>query len=208
MGAVRHAALLSMLTIAAIPAASQVIEFESNNLKYQTLTRNGLTVMLAMLPAQVRDFTVMQVAVSNGGTKPQVVRPEDFLFIRNDGIEIPASAPRVVVDALLERASRSDVIKLITTYENTLYGNIHYKGTNGYEARRQSALAEFTSTRIRAAAAASAIAFVLTKLAPGQSTDGAVFYPTHGKPLLSGTVRVRTAGAVFEFPLVLSNQTP
>jgi hypothetical protein len=208
MGLAMHAALFAVLAAAVLPAPGQVIEFESNGLKYQTLTRNGLTVMSAVLPAQVRDFNVLQVAISNGSKQPYTLRPENFLFIRGDGSQIVASSARAVVDSLLERASRSDVIKLITTYENSIYGNIFYKGTNGYEARRQSALAEFTSTRLRAAAAASAIAFVPVKLAPGQSTDGAVFYPSAGKPLGSGTVRVQAAGAVFEFPLVSLQQTP
>ena len=36
---------------------------------------------------------------------------------------------------------------------------------------------------MKAAAAASALALVQTKLTPGESTDGAVFFPTEGKPL-------------------------
>jgi hypothetical protein len=156
----------------------------------------------------VRDYSVLQVAVSNGGKTPQTVKPEDFLFIRSDGLEMRAVPARAVVDSLIDRASRSDVIKLIISYENGIFGNTQYKATNGYEQRRQSALAEFTTTRVRAAAAASAIAFVQTKLAPGESTDGAVFYATAGKPLGSGMLRVRAAGAVFEFPLVSSIQTP
>lgn len=186
----------------------QVIEFESNGLTYQTLSRNGLTIMVAWLPAQVRDFTVIQVAVSNGGTSPQTIRPEDFLFRREDGSELSASPARTVVHSLMERASRGDVVKLITSYENGIYGNTRYKATNGYEQRRQSFLTEFTSTKLRAAAAASAIAFVQTKLMPGQSTDGAVFYPNTNRPLGPGTVRVRAADSLFEFPLVPLVQSP
>ena len=89
---------------------------------------------------------------------------------------------RTVVNSLIDRASKSDVIKLITAYESGIYGNSQYKSTNGYEQRRQSALAEFTSTRLKAAAAASAIALVQTKLVPGQSTDGAVFYTLTESP--------------------------
>jgi hypothetical protein len=181
---------------------AQVIEFESNGLTYQTLTRNGLTIMVAWLPAQVRDFSVIQVAVSNGGTTPQTIRPEDFMFRREDGGELSASPARAVVHTLMERASRGDVVKLITSYENGIYGNTRYKATNGYEQRRQSSLTEFTATKVRAAAAASAIAFVQTRLMPGQSTDGAVFYPNTGKPLGPGVVRVRAADALFEFPLL------
>jgi hypothetical protein len=167
--------------------------------------------MVAHLPSHVRDYSVIQVAVSNGGSLPQVVRPEDFQFIREDGSALAATPARIVVDSLIDRASRGDVIRLITTYEGGIYGNTRYKGTNGYEQRRQSALAEFTSTRLRAAAAASAIALVQTKLGPGQSTDGAVFYSNAGRPLGSGVIRVRAvraAGSLFEFPLISSNESP
>jgi len=36
---------------------------------------------------------------------------------------------------------------------------------------------------------------------PGQSTDGAVFYPTSGKPLGNGRLIVNAAAEVFEFPV-------
>ena len=94
----------------------------------------------------------------------------------------PRFPRRTVVYSLIDRASKGDVIKLITAYETSIYGNNRYKATNGFEYRRQSALAEFTSTKVKAAAAASAIALVQTKIAPGQSTDGAVFYTLAGKP--------------------------
>jgi hypothetical protein len=197
--------VVALLT--ALGSSAQVIEFESNGLRYQALTRNGLTIMLAQLSAPVREYSVLQVAVSNGGGSPQVVKPEDFLFIRENGEQLPAAPARTVVNSLIDRASGGDVVKLITAYEQSIYGNTHYSGTNGYEQRRQSYLA-FSSGRVRAAAAASAIAFVQTKLGPGQSTDGAVFYPTAGRPLGNGTIRVRAGGAIFEFPLVSSNQTP
>ena len=48
-------------------------------------------------------------------------------------------------------------------------------------------------------AAASAIAFVKTKLNPGESTDGAVFFPNSGKALGPGKLRVHAAGENFEF---------
>ena len=180
---------------------AQVIEFESGGLKYQTLTKNGLTVMIAELPAHVQDFSVVQVAVSNGSKNAYAVKPEDFLFLRSDGAELPSIPARTVVNSLIQKASRNDVIRLVTAYENGIYGNSKYKATNGYEQRRQTALAEFVSSKLKAAAAASAIAFVQTKLAPGQSTDGAVFYANAGKPLGSGVMRVRAAGATFEFPM-------
>ena len=69
------------------------------------------------------------------------------------------------------------------------------------KSRRQNAFADIGSSKLKAAAAASAIALVTTKLAPGQSTDGAVFYPNQGKPLGSGKLIVNMAGETFVFPL-------
>src|SRR3954471_23099226 len=104
----------SLLLLALGASQGQVIEFESNGLRYHALTRNGLTIMLAHLPRQIRDYSVLQVAVSNGSDSPQTIRPEDFLFIREDGAEIPASSARNVVHDLVDRAGRGDVAKLVT----------------------------------------------------------------------------------------------
>jgi hypothetical protein len=180
---------------------AQIIEFESGGLRYRTQTKNGVTIMFAPLPTHVREYAILQVAVANGSPAPWVIRPEDFRFQRADGTVLAALAARTVVNSLVEKASRSDVIKLVAAYEAGLYGNSQLKSTNGYEVRRQSALADLSSTKLKAAAAASAIAFVQTKLAPGQSTDGAVFYPNAGKPLGAGQLSVTIGAATFEFPV-------
>ena len=46
---------------------------------------------------------------------------------------------------------------------------------------------------------ASAVALVQTKLAPGESTDGAVFLPLDAKALGAGHLQVRTNTDVFDF---------
>ena len=169
-----YAVILVLLWSLGAPA--QVIQFESNGLKYQTLTKSGVTVMFAPLPSHVRDFTIIQVAVSNGSKGPYIIRPEQFAFVRDDGPAVRAWPARDVVSLLIEKGSRSDVIRLVSAYESALYGMAKMRSTNGYEARRQAALAEVASTKLKAAAAASAIALVETKMGPGQSTDGAVFF--------------------------------
>lgn len=187
------------LAIAMLPhAQAQVIEFESNGLKYQTLTRSGVTVMWAPLPTVLHEYTIIQAAVSNGSGGPYVIRPEDFSYVRADGSTLKATPARTVVDMLSHKGSGTDVIKLVTAYEASVYGNAHFKSTNGYEQRRQSALA-MSSTRFRAAAAASALALVQTKLTPSESTDGAVFFQTDGKPLGRGHLVVRTNTDTFNF---------
>ncbi len=185
--------------LVSLAASAQVIEFESGGLKYQTLSRNGLTVMYAYLPMQVRDYSIVQATVTNGSANVCTIRPEDFTFRFPDGREVRAAAAQTVVTDLLERAGRNNVIRLVSTYEMSLYGLSRYKSTSGYEQRRQAALAEVTSTKLKAAAAASAIAFVEMKLKPGESTDGAVFFPTRGIPLAGSQLRVSAGGQLFEF---------
>jgi hypothetical protein len=181
-------------------AHGQVIEFESNGLKYQTLTRSGVTVMWAQLSMVMHGYTIIQVAVSNGSEGPYVIRPEDFHYMRQDGSTLNGSPARDVVNMLSQKGSGSDVIKLVMAYEASVYGNQHFKSTNGYEQRRQGALA-MSSTKFRAAATASALALVQTKLTPSESTDGAVFFATEGKPLGPGHMVVRTNTDVFNFSL-------
>ena len=179
-------------------AVAQVIEFESGGLHYQTLTRRGVTVMFAHMPAHVHEFAIVQVAVSNGSKGPYTIRPEDFRFVRADGTVVHAIPARDVVNILLEKGSRNDVIRLVSTYESGLYGIQRMLSTNGYEQRRQAAMA-MGSVKLKAAAAASALAMVQTKLVPGESTDGAVFFSTEGKGLGPGHLVIRTTTDTFDF---------
>ena len=191
--------LLAAAILFSLPAAAQVIEFESGGLKYQTLTRSGLTVMFAHLPSHVREYVIIQVAISNGAQATHTIRPEDFTFFRQDAAVVRGASAGAVVRQLLAKASHNDVIRLVSAYEAGLYGMQRFRSTNGYEQRRQSAMAELTSARIKAAAAASAIALVETKLGPGQSTDGAVFFDTAGKPLGAGRLVFVIGKNTFEF---------
>ncbi len=188
-----------LLTLLYHCAHAQVIEFESNGLKYQTLTRSGVTVMFTHLGNHVHEYSIIQVAISNGSNTLYIVRPEDFTYVRADGSVLVASSIKSVIDMLMQRGNSSDVVKLVTQYEATVYGNPHFKSTNGYEQRRQAALAMSGGNKLKAAAAASAVAMVLTRLKPGESTDGAVFFATEGKPLAGGRVVVKTNSDVFEF---------
>ena len=192
-----RAAALLMGVCLSVPG--QVIEFESNGLKYQTITKRGVTLMIAHLPGHVRELSILQVAVSNGSPGPYTIRPEDFSFKKDDGSELHAWPARDVVEMLKEKGGRSDVIKLVSAYETALYGIPHMRVANAYESRRQAAIAEVASTKLKAAAAASAIAFVQTKLLPGESTDGAVFFSAEGKAFGPGRLIVRTNTDVFEF---------
>ena len=186
------------LALLCLCAWAQVIEVQSNGLTYQTLTRSGITVMFTHLPGALHQYAIVQVAVSNGSQGPYVIRPEDFTFERADGQKIRAVSAKTVIDMLRQKANGNDAIKLVTTYESGIYGNPHLKSLNGYESRRQAAIAA-TGTKVTTSLLASALALVQTKLAVGDSTDGAVFFPTDGKPMGSGRLVVRTNTDVFEF---------
>jgi hypothetical protein len=175
-----------------------VIEFDSNGLRYQTLTKSGVTIMFAHMANHLHSYAILQVAVSNGSAGPYIIRPEDFTFMRADGTALHATPAKTVVEMLFQKGSGNDVVKLVTAYEAAVYQNQHVKSTNGYEQRRQSALA-MSSTKLRAAATASALALAQAKLPPGDSTDGAVFFETEGKPLGLGRLIVRTNTDTFEF---------
>lgn len=179
-------------------AMAQVIVVQSNGLTYQTLTRSGITVMFTHLPGNLHQYAIVQVAISNGSPGPYVVRPEDFTFERAGGEKIRAVAARTVIDMLRQKANGNDAIKLVTTYENGIYGNPHVESLKGYESRRQAAIAA-SGTKVTTSLIASALALVQTKLAVGDSTDGAVFFPSDGKPLGAGRLVMRTNTDTFEF---------
>jgi hypothetical protein len=183
-------------------ARGQVISFESSGLQYKALTRGGVTIMVAPLPTRIRDWIVYQVAITNGSPVPWPIKAEDFRFEREDGSVVPALAAHEVVETMLKKASRGDTTKLVVAYEAALFGNMHMHSTNGYESRRQDAMAESGgSNKIKAAATASAIVLAPVKLAPGQSTDGAVFYASGGKPLGAGRFVANEAAEEFVFPV-------
>jgi len=194
----RALALVGWTLMSLVAMRAQVIEFESNGLKYQTLTKSGVTVIFAQLPNPISEYSIIQVSISNGSEAPYVIRPEDFSFMRADGASVRGVPAKEVVQVLYRKGSAADVVKLVTTYEAAVYGNTHIRSTNGYEQRRQGALAT-ANTRVRAAATASALALVQTKLAPGESTDGAVFFTSIGKPLGPGRLVVRTNTDTFQF---------
>jgi hypothetical protein len=199
----RFAAPSLVLGVSALLTAmvcGQVIEYEANGLKYQTLSHKGLTIIVTRMPNHVAAFGLFQVSISNGSEIYWTVQPEDFAYIRQD-VATPAISAGQVVDVLLDKGSHSDVVKLVTSYENLLYGIPHMRTTNGYEMRRQGAMTIGINAKLKAAATASAIALAETRLAPGQSTDGSIFIPlAHDlKSLTGGHLVFREYGETFEF---------
>jgi hypothetical protein len=187
-----------VLLLLGASASAQVLEFYSNGLKYQALTRGGLTLMYARMPLAIRSYGVIQVALNNGSSAMWKVKATDFVFEPKEGGSIRAAPESEVIYDLFRNAGRAEVAKLQTAYEQALFGNQHIRSLNGYEQRRLSALA-LGNTGIRAAAAASAITFVTCELGAAGSTDGAVFFPNGGRELGPGRLVAVIEGQVFEF---------
>src|ERR1035438_768279 len=80
----RRFAVTSAALWAAAHVYGQVIEYEANGLKYQTLSRKGLTLIVTRMPNHVAGFGLFQVSISNGSEIYWTVQPEDFTYVKQD----------------------------------------------------------------------------------------------------------------------------
>ena len=180
------------------PLCAQIIRFESNGMDDQVQTREGLTLMCAPMRLKTSRYAVMHVAVSNGSEQTWQVDAADFAFEYDDGTVVRAVSEQEVIGDFFRKAGRSELLKLQTAYEKALYNNQFIRPNNSYEKRRLSALA-IGPKGLKASAAAAAITFVSGKIAPGDSTDGAVFLPTSGRDLGRGRIVATLDAESFEF---------
>jgi hypothetical protein len=181
-----------------VPLCAQVIHFESNGMDYQVQTQNGLTLMCAPMPLQTSRYALMHVAISNGSGQTRQVNAADFTFEYSDGTVVRAVSEHQVIGDFFRKARRSELLKLQSAYEKALYNNQFIRPNNGYEKRRLSALA-IGPKGLKASAAAAAITFVSSTLGPGDSTDGALFFPTSGRELGQGRIVATLDTEDFEF---------
>src|ERR1700690_2279618 len=89
-------AIIAGALIAGILLSGQVIEYEANGMKYQTLSRKGLTVIITHMPNHVAGFGLIQISISNGSDMYWMVQPEDFAYIKNDTPMTAISAGQIV----------------------------------------------------------------------------------------------------------------
>ena len=188
----------ALLAAAVAPLRAQIIQFESNGMDYQVLTRNGLTLMCAPMPLKTSRYALMHVAISNGTGQTRQINAKDFTFEYTDGTVVRAATEQQVIGDFFRKASRSELVKLQSAYEKALYNNQFIRPNNSYEKRRLSALA-IGPKGLKASAAAAAITFVSGKLGPGDSTDGALFFPTSGRNLGPGRIVATLDKEDFEF---------
>ena len=113
----RFGPLICLLALTSISA--QVIDFESNGLHYKTLTKSGVTVMFAYLPAHLKEYSIVQVSISNGSPVAWMVKAEDFSYKRQDGTVSQAAPALAVVNSLLAGQT------LVGRDNNKVYGLPH-----------------------------------------------------------------------------------
>ena len=190
--------VVALLVAAGTALTAQVIQFESNGMAYQVQTRRGLTLMWAPMSLKTGRYAVMHVAVSNGSGESWQVHASDFAFEYSDGTFVRAASAQEVIGDFFRKAGRAELVKLQTAYERALFNNQYIRPNNGYEKRRMSALA-IGPKGLKASAAAAAISFVSGNLAPGDSTDGAVFFPTSGRDFGHGRFVATLDAEHFEF---------
>src|SRR6476469_1096457 len=89
------------------PGTETPMEFQSHNLEYEALTKNGITVMFATLPPHIKDFNIVQVTITNGSLVSWTVKPSDFSFVRQSGVTLQPVSADEVVESLLQKASRT-----------------------------------------------------------------------------------------------------
>ena len=96
--------LPAALLAACATLSAQIIPFESNGLLYKTLTKGGVTVMFAYLPAHLKEYSIMQVSLANGSPISWTIKPEDFSYRQLDGTNWQASSALSVVNNLLSKS--------------------------------------------------------------------------------------------------------
>src|ERR1035437_3217496 len=94
-------AIVASVILLTVTAFAQVIEYEANGEKYQTLTRRGLTVIVTRLPVQVAGYGLIQIFIANGSTIHWTVKPEEFEYVRVTET-INALGADAVVNVMLE----------------------------------------------------------------------------------------------------------
>ena len=186
------------LLASAAPGLGQVIEFRSSGMDYQVLTRRGLTVMCAEMPLKTARYSLVHVAVSNGSEETWQVDTASFAIEYDSGKRVAAVSEQRVIDEFFRTARRSELVKLQAAYEAAVYTNQYIRPNNSYEKRRLSALA-IGPKGLKASAAAAAITFVSGKVHPGDSTDGAMFFPVPGRNPGQGKIVAQLGGETFEF---------
>lgn len=170
----------------ACAGGAQTIDVPYRGLEYSMLSKEGVTVMVAPLELSILDYSAAHVWITNGSSRAISVGPQVFTArARSPKHPQPAEfrglSDGLVVREVLKRARFGDIMSLVRAYERNLYGFKNPQAVNYYQARKQIAMAEGGSRRMRAAATVSALVLQKTEIPPGEFREGTVFFPTGDK---------------------------
>ncbi len=196
--------VLTLLLCLAGVVSAQSIEFPYRGLDYSMTSKGGITVMVAPLSLSLLNYSAAHVWVTNGSKRTIRVEPQ-FFAARARPLKQPAAgdyqavSDNVVVGQVMNRARLGDILTLVRAYERNLYGFKNDDAINYYQARKQMALAEGGSRKLRAAAMVSAIVLPKTDVPPGEFREGTVFFATGDTRSEFLGFTARMAGLQFDF---------
>ena len=160
----------------------QAIEVPYRGLDYAMLSKGGVTVMIAPLDLSILNYSAAHVWITNGSSRSIQVGPQFFTAKARSPkqpqpVELAGLSEGLVVREALRRARFGDIMSLVRAYERNLYGFKNPQAVNYYQERKQIAMAEGGSRRMRAAATVSALVLQKTEIPPGEFREGTVFFP-------------------------------
>ena len=182
----KHRWILGLVLWLTSCAGAQTIAVPYRGLDYSMLSKEGITVMIAPLPLSLLKYSAAHVWVTNGSPRAIQVGPQLFTArARNprhpQAAEFPGLPDGEVVLEVMKRARFGDIMSLVRAYERNLYGFKNPTAVNYYQERKQVAMAEGGSRRMRAAATVSALVLQKTEIPPGEFREGTVFFATGDK---------------------------
>ena len=140
-------------------ASQTPIEFTSHGLEYEALPKRASRDVRVPAATHQR-FQYYSGHRNHGSPVSWTVKPADFSFVRQDGVVLASVSADQVVESMLQKAGRNDVIKLQLLYEDSIMRYRIFARQTDTSSAREAAMAQFVDRGFKAAAAASAITMV------------------------------------------------
>lgn len=142
-------------------------------------SRDGVTVMIAPLERTILEYSTAQVWISNNSPRALPIAPQGFTATVEGGASFTAAQDTVVLNDIRRHASGRDIEELVQAYESMLLGLPDEKAMGYYEQRKRAAMS--SGGKMRAAIMANVIILPETRLRPGETIDGTLFFRQPGK---------------------------
>lgn len=161
------------------PTAPPAIEVPYKGRTFSMASRDGVTVMIAPLERTILDYSTAQVWISNNTARSLPIAPQGFTATVESGATSAAAQDTMVLNDIRRHSSGRDIEELVRAYESMLLGLPDEKAMGYYEQRKRAALS--SGGKQRAAIMANVIILPETRLRPGETIDGTLFFHQPGK---------------------------